>query len=487
MAPRQAHEFFLQRLSSGIFSMLTTITFSSVFHQSKNVLLEIFLLCMNHLQKMSFIPAKDAVNLIESNCRVFIHGGAATPLKLLNAMLDRAGNIRGVELVAISTYGNINWNRPEVLNSFYLNSLFVSENVRGWANSEHGGYVPVFLSEIPQLFDRGILPVDVAILHVSPPDTHGYCTLGTSADVAISAVRNAKMIIAQVNPRMPRVLGEGIVHVSRFNAMIWEEAELPEIDYSLKTDEVTRKIGEKVASIIDDGSTLQMGIGAIPDAVLQSLSNHKNLGVHTEMLSDGIIPLVERGVVNNSLKKVLPGKTVSAFILGTRKIYDFVDDNLSVNCLSASFINDANVICRNPKVAAINSAIEIDITGQVCADSIGTYQYSGIGGQMDFMRGAALSEGGKPIIAMPSVTGSGISRIVPNLKDGAGVVTTRGHIHYVATEHGIVNLYGKNMEQRARLLISIADPGHQETLERAYHARFGKVITSYNTNNLLAP
>jgi len=433
---------------------------------------------MSYLKQFTYTTAEAAVRIVESNSRVFIHGGAATPLKLLNTLLERAGSVRNVELVAISTYGEINWNRQEVLDSFYLNSMFVSENIRGWVNSEHGEYLPVFLSEIPQLFDRKILPIDVALLHVSPPDAHGYCTFGTSVDIAISAARNAKKIIAQINPRMPRVLGEGLIHVSRFDAAIWEDAQLPEVNYARKANEITLKIGEKVASIIEDGSTLQMGIGAIPDAVLQSLHGHKNLGVHTEMLSDGVIPLIEKDVINNSMKKVLPGKTVSTFVLGTRNIYDFADNNLSVNCLSASFVNDAHIISKNPRVAAINSAIEIDITGQVCADSIGTYQYSGIGGQMDFMRGAALSDGGKPIIAMPSTTTKGVSRIVPNLKDGAGVVTTRGHIHFVATEYGIVNLYGRNMEQRAGLLIGIAHPDHREMLERAYHARFGKLYTA---------
>jgi len=433
---------------------------------------------MNYSKQLPFITAEEAVNMIESNSRVFVHGGAATPLKLVNALLDRGGSLRNVELVAISTYGAIKWDRKEVLESFYLNSMFVSENIRGWVNSEYGEYLPVFLSEIPQLFDRKILPIDVALLHVSPPDAHGYCTFGTSVDIAVSAARNAKKIIAQVNPRMPRVLGEGLMHISAFDAMIWEDAELPEINYALKANETAMKIGERVASIIEDGSTLQMGIGAIPDAVLLSLGGHKNLGVHTEMLSDGVIQLIEKGVINNSMKKVLPGKTVSTFVLGTRRIYDFVDNNLSVNCLSASFVNDTHVISRNPRVAAINSAIEIDITGQVCADSRGTYQYSGIGGQMDFMRGAALSDGGIPIIAMPSTTAKGVSRIVPNLKEGAGVVTTRGHIHFVATEYGIVNLYGRNMEQRAGLLIGIAHPDHRETLERAYHTRFGKLYSS---------
>jgi len=430
---------------------------------------------MKTIKEFPYTTAEAAVKQVNSRERVFVHGGAATPIRLVNALLNRAGSINDVELVAISTYGRIDWNRPEVLESFYLNSLFVSENVRGWVSSSHGEYLPVFLSEVPQLFDKGILPIDVAILQVSPPDIHGYCTLGTSVDVAVSAARNAKKIIAQINPRMPRVLGEGVIHLSRFDSMVWEETELPEINYALKTDVTTQKIGERVAELIEDGSTLQMGIGAIPDAVLRSLGHHRNLGVHTEMFSDGIIPLVEQGVINNSLKKVLPGRTVSSFVLGTRKIYDFVDNNLSISCMNVGFVNDVNVICKNPKVVAINSAIEIDITGQVCADSIGTYQYSGIGGQMDFMRGAALSEGGKPIIALPSVTGKGESRIVASLKEGAGVVTTRGHIHYVATEYGVVDLYGKNLEQRARLLMGIAHPAHTEKLERAYYDRFGKL------------
>lgn len=425
---------------------------------------------------LQYIPANEAVKLIQSGNRVFLHGSAATPIALINALLKRAKDINNVEIVAISTYGAIDWNHPEVLNSFYLNSLFVSENIRGWANSENGGYVPVFLSEIPQLFEKGILPLDVAMVQVSPPDSHGYCTLGTSADVAISAVKNARLVIAQVNPQMPRVLGEGFVHVSRFTAAIWEDAPLPEVDYSAKIDAVTDSIGKQVASLIEDGATLQMGIGAIPDAVLRQLANHKNLGVHTEMFSDGVIPLVESGAINNSLKKVEPGKIVSSFILGTKKVYDFVHDNPYVNCMNVSFVNDTHIIRKNPRVAAINSAIEIDLTGQVCADSIGTYQYSGIGGQMDFMRGAALSDGGKPIIALPTTTSKGISRIVPQLKPGAGVVTTRGHIHYVATEHGVVNLYGKNMEQRARLLIGIASPLHRESLEKAFFERFGKLM-----------
>lgn len=424
----------------------------------------------------AYTNAAEAVRLVKSGDRVFIHGGAATPVALVNALLNRAGEIDNVELTAISTYGAINWNRPEVLNSFFWNSLFVSENIRGWVNSPRGAYVPVFLSEIPTLFDRKVLPLDVAILQVSPPDEHGYCTLGASVDVAVSAARNATTIIAHINPRMPRVAGEGLMHVSRFDAAVYEETELPQISCAGKMSAATEQIGRNVASIIDDGATLQMGIGAIPDAVLQFLGDRCHLGVHTEMMSDGVVPLIESGVIDNSLKAILPGRTVSAFVLGTNRIYDHINNNLSVNCLGAGYVNDPHIIRQNPRVCAINSAIEIDLTGQVCADSIGTYQFSGIGGQMDFMRGATLSEGGKSIIALPSVTKDGTSRIVPDLRAGAGVVTTRGHIHFVATEYGIVDLYGKNMEQRAHLLTSIAHPSHRETLERATYERFGRLV-----------
>ena len=427
---------------------------------------------------LNYTTPEEAVMLVESGNRVFMHGSAATPLILVNALLARAGSINNVELTSISTYGNIDWNHPIVLQSFYLNSLFVSGNVRDWANSEYGGYIPVFLSEIPQLFDRKILPIDVAMIQVSPPDKHGYCSLGTSVDAALSAVRNARKVIAHVNPKMPRVLGDGIVHISSFSSVIWNESELIEVNYAAETNEITDRIGANIAGLIEDGSTLQMGIGSVPDAVLKCLANHKGLGIHSEMFSDGILPLIEKGVITNEHKTIQRGKIVSTFILGTRKIYDFVDNNPDVNCMDVSFVNDSDIIRRNPKVVAINSAIEIDITGQVCADSIGPYQYSGIGGQMDFMRGASLSEGGKPIIGMPSTTKHGESRIVPFLKQGAGVVTTRGHVHYVATEYGVVNLYGKNMDQRAKLLISIAHPNHRETLEKAYYERFGQMVRS---------
>ena len=424
----------------------------------------------------NYVSAEEAVKLVGSGDRVFIHGSAATPICLVDALFARAGEVEDVELVAISTFGEMNWKRPEVQKSFRLNSLFVSANVREWVNSESGDYLPVFLSEIPRLFNNKILTIDVAMLQVSPPDKHGYCTLGTSIDAALSAARNATRIIAQVNPLMPRTHGDGQIHVSKMDAMVWHEGALPEVNYGAKADEKAMRIGRFVAELIEDRATLQMGIGAIPDAVLQSLGSHKGLGIHTEMFSDGIIPLVEKGIITNEHKKIRRGKIVTTFTVGTRKIYDFVDDNPNVSFMDVAYVNDTAVIRQNPKVVAINSALEIDITGQVCADSIGAYQYSGIGGQMDFMRGASLSEGGKPVIALPSVTGKGISRIVPTLKPGAGVVTTRGHVHYVVTEYGVVNLYGKSMEQRARLLISIADPGHREELGKAFYERFNKMI-----------
>lgn len=424
-----------------------------------------------------FHSAAEAATVVQSGQRVFVHGSAATPRSLLQALLARGGEVTGVELVAISLLGALEWNKPEVTKHFFMNSLFVSENVRGWVATSSGDYVPVFLSEIPALFRSGTLPVDVAFLHVSPPDAHGYCSLGTSVDAALAAAQQAKVIVAQINPRMPRTLGDSHIHVSKLHGAFEESSELPEVKYGAEADatgeRASEKIGEIVAGLIEDGSTLQMGIGAIPDAVLRFLGSHKNLGIHTEMFSDGVIPLVERGVITNANKKVERGKIVTAFVLGSRKLYDFVDDNPFVSFRDVSWVNDTSVIRKNARVVAINSALQIDLTGQVCADSIGTYQYSGIGGQMDFMRGAALSEGGKPVIAMPSKTHKGISRIAPMLNPGGGVVTTRGHVHYVVTEYGCVNLYGKALQERARLLTSIAAPEHREALERASRERFG--------------
>lgn len=421
---------------------------------------------------INYITADEAVKKIDSGNRVFLHGSAATPVHLIQALQKRHSELRNVELVSITTLGDIDFDKPEYHGSFFFNSLFVSGNNRNVVNSEHGDYVPVFLSQIPELFKRGILDIDVALVHLSPPDAHGYCTLGTSVDVALAAVKYAKYVIAQINPLMPRTHGDGFVHVDKINAFVLHETELPVVDYSQKISEIIKKIGLNVASLIEDGATLQVGIGSIPDQVLKNLYGHKNLGLHTEMFSDGVIPLIQKGIIDNSRKKLNVGRSVTGFLAGTRTLYDFVNDNPAVRVKDISYVNDTSVIRQNPKVASINSAIEIDLTGQVCADSIGTYQYSGIGGQMDFMRGAALSDQGKPIIALPSVTAKNISRIVPLLKAGAGVVTTRGHIHWVVTEFGMVDLFGMNLKQRGIALIKLAHPNHVESLERAFHERY---------------
>lgn len=421
---------------------------------------------------MKYISAEEALQVIKSNDKVFVHGGAATPHFLLRKIVDRADELRNVELISISTQGEALFADPKYHESFKINSLFVSANVREAVNDGRGDYIPVFLSDIPNLFRKNIIPLDVALVQVSPPDKHGYCSLGVSVDVAATAVKTAKYVIAQVNPKMPRTLGDGIIKIDQFDALVYGEQELPEVIAEKSANEVFDKIGLHCAALVEDGATIQTGIGSIPDAVLASLSNHKQLGVHTEMFSDGILPLVEKGVITNEHKKKYRGKIVTGFLLGSRKLYDFVDDNPSVVVLNIDYVNDTSVIRTNPKVTSINGAIEIDITGQICSDSIGTYHYSGVGGQMDFIRGAALSDGGKPIITIPSVTSKGISRIVPFLKQGAGVVTTRAHAHYIVTEYGVAFLLGKNMHQRARALIEIAHPDHREMLERAAFERF---------------
>lgn len=426
--------------------------------------------------QVNYISADEAVKNISSGNRVFIHGSAATPVCLVQALQNRHNQISTVELVSITTLGDVNFDAPEHRQSFFFNSLFVSAATRAVVNSDDGDYVPIFLSQIPQLFRKNILPIDVALIHVSPPDMHGYCSLGTSVDIARAAVDMARYVIAQVNPLMPRTHGDSFIHINKIDAMVWQKAELPEVDYSFDVSAAVEKIGYHIASLVEDGATLQLGIGSIPDQVLKNLSTHQNLGIHSEMISDGVIPLIEKGIINNSRKKLNVGHPVTAFITGTRKLYDFVNDNPGVRVMDISYVNDTSIIRQNIKATAINSAIEIDLTGQVCSDSIGTYQYSGIGGQMDFIRGASLSEDGKPIIALPSQTSKGISRIVPFLKEGAGVVTTRGHIHWVVTEYGIVNLFGKNLKQRAQALIQIAHPDHRELLEIAFCERFKKGI-----------
>lgn len=421
---------------------------------------------------IQYSTAEDALSVVQSGQRLFVHGSACTPLYLMRKLAEQAPRLRDVELVFITVLGDIEVQKPQYQDSFHINCMFVSAPIREAVNSGRADFIPVFLSDIPDLFNKKILPNDVALVQVSPPDSHGYCSLGISVDIARSAVNMAKKVIAQVNPNIPRTHGDGQIHVSRFTHMVYHEEALPEVDYGEKTGEDELKIGQYIAGMIEDGSTLQMGIGTIPDAVLKALTNHKDLGVHTEMLSDGVISLFESGVINNRKKRIHPNKGVTGFAVGTKALYDYVHDNPAIAFLDIDYVNDPHVIRRNPKVVAINSAIEVDLTGQVCADSIGAMQFSGIGGQMDFMRGAALSEGGKPIIALTSRTNKGVPRIVPHLKDFAGVVTTRGHVHYVVTEYGVAYLYGKNLRQRAKALINISHPDDRELLTKACYDRF---------------
>lgn len=420
-----------------------------------------------------YTTADEAVKHIESGSHVFIHSVAAAPLHLIEAMTARAAELKNVQLYHLHTEGDAPYSRPEYADSFFINAFFIGKNVRKAIQEGRGSYIPVFLSEIPLLFRQRIIALDVALITVSPPDVHGYCSLGTSVDVSAAAVETAKMVIAQVNRFMPRTHGEGQIHVSKLHYLVEHDMPLIACEAEIPS-EIDMAIGKHVANLVQDGATLQMGIGTIPNAVLAALTSHQDLGIHTEMFSDGLIPLIENGIVTNKYKKRQRGKTVSTFLMGSQKLYDFANDNPSIVLLDAAYVNDTSEIRKHPRVTAINSAIEIDITGQVCADSIGYQMFSGVGGQMDFIRAAALSKEGKAIIALPSATNKGISRIVPHLKEGAGVVTTRAHVHYVVTEYGIAYLYGKNLQQRAKALIEIAHPNEREILERQAFERFGR-------------
>jgi len=418
------------------------------------------------------VSAAEAVADVKSGDRVFVHSVAAAPRALVEALAARAGELRVVEIVMLHTEGPAPYASPELEKSFRVNALFVGPNVRRAVNEGRADYLPVFLSEVPRLFRSGILPLDVALVQVSPPDRHGFCSLGVSVDVTRAAIQTAKLVVAQVNRRMPRTHGDGLIHVDQIHRMVEADDELHELPLP-PLGEVERAVGRHCAELVEDGATLQLGIGAIPQATLAALVDHQRLGVHTEMLSDGVVDLVEKGVVTGEAKRIHPGKIVATFALGTRRLYDFMDDNPLVAMLDVAYVNDTAVIRRNPKVTAINGALEVDLTGQVCADSIGDVQYSGVGGQMDFIRGAALSEGGKPIIALPSCTSAGESRVVSYLKQGAGVVTTRAHVHYVVTEHGIADLFGKNLRQRAAALVAVAHPAHRDALAAEARRRFG--------------
>lgn len=409
------------------------------------------------------VSAEQAMLNVKSGARIFVQGGVATPNELLSALAKQANRLTNVEILHLHTVGPAEYARPEFKNSFRVCNLFVGANMRGYLNQDNVDYLPCFLSEIPSLFRSGKKKPDISLIHVSVPDQHGYCSLGTSVDTTRAAIENSDMVIAQVNPNMPRVHGDGLIHKSKIDLFVEVNQPIPEVFGKPLTD-VEILIGKNTAELVENGATLQMGIGSIPDAVLASLTNHQNLGIHTEMWSDGALPLLQNGIINNSKKKIHPGKSVSAFVNGTKKLYDFIHDNPSVIQLDVSYVNNPSVIARNKKVTAINSAVEIDLTGQVCADSIGHSIISGVGGQIDFIRGASLSEGGKPIIALTSRTQKGISRIVSTLKAGAGVVTTRAHVHYVVTEYGVADLFGKTIGERTKALIQIAHPEDRDRL-----------------------
>ncbi|MEZ5570910.1 MAG: acetyl-CoA hydrolase/transferase C-terminal domain-containing protein [Halioglobus sp.] len=414
---------------------------------------------------LNYVTAEEAVRNIRSGERVFIHSAAATPRLLIDALTARGNELQDVELVSIHTEGLAPYLDPCYEGAFHLNTFFVGANTREAVGKGSANYIPVFLSEIPNLFRAGIMPLDVALVQVSPPDKHGFCSLGVSVDITNAAIEMARHVIAQVNCNMPRVHGDGIIHVSRIDALV--PCDDPIFEHAMSAPSVAEtKIGSFIAELVEDGATLQTGIGGVPDAALRALRHHRDLGMHTEMFSDGAKELVECGALTGQKKARQRGKIVAGFCVGSRALYDFLDDNPMIEMRDISYVNDTAVIRTNPKVTAINSALEVDITGQVCADSLGSTQYSGVGGQVDFIRGAALSEGGKPIIALSATTSHGLSRIVARLKLGASVTTSRAHVHYVVTEYGVAYLYGKNLRQRASALIAIAHPDHREQLER---------------------
>ncbi|NDJ86691.1 MAG: acetyl-CoA hydrolase/transferase family protein [Chloroflexi bacterium] len=417
--------------------------------------------------------AEKAVRAIKDHHRVFLTGNCSVPQTLLDALGQRAPALGAVEVCQLLALAGDEYAAPQMAPHLRINSLFISANVRPAVNEGRADFTPVFLGEVPHLFSRGILPIDVALIQVSPPDDHGYCSFGIEVGVTKTAADAAKIIIAEVNPKMPRTLGDSFIHVSKLDYVVEVDYELPEIQMG-GNDEVADQIAQHIAALIPDGACLQTGIGAIPDSVLKYLSNHKDLGLHTELFSDGVIDLVEQGVMTCARKTFHPGKMIAGFMLGTRRLYDFVHDNPIVELHPTEYVNDPFNIAQNDNQVAINSAIEIDVTGQVCADSIGTRFYSGVGGQVDFVRGASRSKGGLPIIALASTAKGGtVSRIVPTLRPGAGVVTTRNDVHYVVTEYGVANLYGRSVRERAKALIDIAHPDFREELaeeaEKLYH------------------
>ena len=420
------------------------------------------------------VTAEEAVKVIKSGDRIHLSSVAVTPHALIRAMVERGRNkeFENVRIQHIHTEGPAPYAEAEFEGIFQLESFFVGGNVRKATQAGYADYIPVFLSETQKLIRQGYLKVNVAMVQVSPPDKHGFVSLGTSVDATLAAIETADVVIAQVNKFVPRAWGDAMISIKEIDYFVEHDEQLY-IHNNGPLSEIERAIGRNVAALVEDGACLQMGIGGIPNAVLAELGNHKDLGVHTEMFSDGILPLVEKGVVNGKRKQIDKGKMVASFLMGSQALYDFIDDNPEVAMMDVGHTNGIQVIRKNHKVTAINSALSVDITGQVCADSIGTTHYSGVGGQIDFIRGAGHSEGGKPIIAMPSITSKGVSKISPTLMEGAGVVTTRSNMHWLVTEYGAINLYGKTLQDRARAIISVAHPDHREMLDKAAFERFG--------------
>ena len=409
---------------------------------------------------------EEAVSVVKSNDRVYVSGNAASPFSLLKALAQRKDELKNVEITHVLLFGDDPLSKPGMEGHFRHNSLFVGPADRAAVNEGRADYIPVFLYEIPSLFYSGLLPLDVAFLHLSPPDEHGFMSFGVECLSSKAAAETAKVVVAQINEKMPRTLGDSFIHISRVAKLAEVTDDLPELE-SVPFTEVEKKIGAHIAALVEDGSTLQLGIGGIPNAALKAMFNKRNLGIHTEMVSDSIIEAIEAGVITGAKKTLHPYKVVATFYLGSKKMYEFIDNNPTFETHPTNYTNHPVIIAQNEKLVAINSAIEVDITGQVCADSIGTRIYSGFGGQVDFIRGAAQSKGGKPIIALPSsAKNDTLSKIVPTLQLGAGVVTTRADVHYVVTEYGVANLHGKNLRERAKILINIAHPNFRPMLEQ---------------------
>jgi acyl-CoA hydrolase len=426
------------------------------------------------MNPIKFVSPAEAVKVVKSNDHVHLSSVASAPQCLINALCDRgsAGELKNVHIHHLHTEGPAPYTEPEFEGIFQHDAFFVGHNVRKSVQSGYADYIPVFLGETQRLYRDGYLPCNVAMIQVCPPDEHGYVSLGTSVDATLAAVEMAEHVVAVINPNVPRALGDALIPMSMIDIFVEDNTPLMPAKFS-EPNETETAIGIHCAELVEDGACLQMGIGAIPNAVLAQLGNHKNLGIHTEMFADGVLPLVESGVINGANKVLDKGKMVSTFLMGSQKVYDFIHNNPQVAMMDVGYTNDPFIIAQNPKVTAINSAISIDLTGQVNADSIGSKFFSGVGGQIDFVYGASRSKGGKAIIAIPSVTNKGISKISSVLLPGAGVVTTRNHMHWLVTEFGAVNLYGKTLQERAKLIISIAHPDHREALEQAAFERYG--------------